>query len=431
MVSEVSHPTQHEALRWHLFLPVALLALAGLSATALGAAWAWLAVFGMWQAWRQRRQLPHILQKQPALWLWLLACLLGFAAKAAATLFWHDSWQERHGEIRLLLGAMACCGLYTYSLSVPGQRFRAVTWLSHALSLAALTGLIWVTWKGRGYTPTHPIPWAGIMAMLSCWLLAVGLDKQYPARHRQLWLAGGMLALLAVLASQSRGAFVVLLWWAAVWAYRAWWGFRQSAQKLRSLRRLVGVMANVGLALVALAYTPVLERPRASLRDALNEAQLSLQSPAAASNSSVGSRMYMWQRSLSAIAEAPWLGHGGQARRQLLQQWARDAQSTEIAGLAHLHNEYLNQLIDHGLLGFASQLSYLFGLLVVARHFHRSGQHTGAMTVAGIGVIYTVGNMGNVNFAHNYYTAGLSLMAGLAISLLSKPLYGRTPHAPS
>lgn len=417
-------------LPWHGWLLVGLLLFASLFSTALGAAWALFVVTGLWQLRLARSdQKCHLFPS--FLRYWVIATAIGFATKGIATVYWHDPWAERHGEIRMLLGALAACGVYGYWRDKTAQRHTFIVWISHALGLSALLGLVWVVWQGRSNVTTHPIAWAGIMAMFACWLVAVGLDHGYSRTQRRWWLLGSALAVLAVLASQSRGAFVVVVWWVGVVGWQAWRAWRYAPHKPQNIRRLSMTSAALMLLLVALSYTPVLERPRLSLQDAISEAQQSLRNPAGGSNTSVGARLYMWQRSLQAIAQAPWLGHGHDGRKQLIQQWAEDAQSGEIRRLGHVHNEYLHQLVDHGLLGLISQAAFLGGLLVAAWQMWRSGAGTAALGLGGMWAVYAVGSLSNVNFAHNYYTAGLSLMTCLVISLLSTPPCGQKPHARS
>jgi O-antigen ligase len=86
-----------------------------------------------------------------------------------------------------------------------------------------------------------------------------------------------------------------------------------------------------------------------------------------------------------------------------------------------VHNEYLHQLIDHGLPGLLSQIAFLFGLLYTTLQLRRIGSGTAAMALGGILLMYAVGSLSNVNFAHNYFSAGLSLMTGLSIGLLGPP----------
>jgi dipeptide/tripeptide permease len=83
------------------------------------------------------------------------------------------------------------------------------------------------------------------------------------------------------------------------------------------------------------------------------------------------------------------------------------------------------------LLGLTSQAALLLGLLYVILQLRQSGAGTAALALGGMWIMYAVGNLSNVNFAHNYYTAGLSLMTGLVIALLSKPPCAQTPPAPS
>jgi O-antigen ligase len=176
-------------------------------------------------------------------------------------------------------------------------------------------------------------------------------------------------------------------------------------------------VAAVLIGLAALSQTPVFERPAQSLQDAVNEIRVSSQSTALGANSSVGARLYMWQNSLAAIEESPWVGHGREGRIGLLREWADAAQSDVVMQLEHVHNEYLNQLLDHGLWGLASQLLYLGGLLWISWQLHRHTQDTAAFSVAGMAFVHMTTSLSNVNFSHNYYTAAFSMLVGLSLWL--------------
>jgi len=404
---------------WPHLLLITLLALSSVSGHALGAAWALFVLLGLWPLVTACKTSFQTLKQMPVPMLWLGVTLLAFAAKAFMTIYWHDSWQERHGEIRLLLGALATCGACAHWHVRPQEKSIVYVRLSHALSLSALLGLGWVIWRGRHGLPTHPIPWAGVMALTSCWLLAVGLDGHFKPAHRKWWLGGGFAALLAVLASQSRGAYAIAAWWLGVLIWKVW--------QQRHARPTWPQVSKYALAMLAalalLSQTPVLERTRQSLVNAASEVSHSLQAPADGANTSVGARMYMWQRSLAAVAQSPWLGHGGQGTVVLMQQWAQDAHSTEIASLVHVHNEYLQQWLEHGLPGLASQMAYVMGLLTLVVCLHRSGQTTASLALGGMWVMFSTGSLSNVNFIHNYYTTGLSLMSSLGMVLLARPAF--------
>lgn len=402
-----------------------LLAASSLSTKAMGGAWVVLVIAGFWALWRTR----HADTPDTSPWLktWLMATALAFMLKTIPTLYWSDPWAERHGEIRFLVGAVAVWGLYRWRLLDNLNAGR----IAHALSLSSALGLIWVWTYGRGEVCTHPIPWAVSMGMVSGWLLALGLDRVHSVKDRVLWLLGGLLAMLAVLASQSRGAFGIVLWWAVALMHQAWLHRHSLLLHRRRLAHVLWATAALVVAIWMLSHTPVLQRPAQSMRDAVEQITLSQKSAEVGANSSVGSRLYMWQRSQEAIAQSPWIGYGHDGRKQALARWAEDAHSEEIQKLGHLHNEYLNQLMDHGLWGLASQLAYIVGLLVMARQLLQAQQPTAAMAIGCVCFMHLSSSMSNVNFAHNYYTATLSLMVMLGLWLAHPAQTKNGPEGPS
>ena len=76
-----------------------------------------------------------------------------------------------------------------------------------------------------------------------------------------------------------------------------------------------------------------------------------------------------------------------------------------------------------GLPGLASQLAYVIGLLTLVVCLHRSGQTTASLALGGMWVMFSTGSLSNVNFIHNYYTTGLSLMSSLGMVLLARPAF--------
>lgn len=406
----------HQPLHPSVALPLLmLLAISSLSTKAMGAAWVLLTITGLWGLWRTRQSATT--SATPWIKTWLIATAVAMALKTVPTLYWADPWAERHGEIRLLLGAVAVWGLNRWKVLGTLTTGR----IADALSLSSALGLAWVLAYGRGEVCTHPIPWAVSMAMVSGWLLHQGLSDQALRPQRQRWLLGGLLGLLAVLASQSRGAFGIVLWWGVALLHHAW----QQRQHAPSHQRLLWQACLAATVLIgtvwALSYTPVLQRPMQSLHDAVEQITVSRQSAEAGSNSSVGSRLYMWQKSQEAISESPWIGHGHNGRKQALASWAAQANSHEVSRLGHLHNELLNQLIDHGLWGLASQLAYIAGLLVMALQLLRAQQKTAAMAIGCICFMHLSSSMSNVNFSHNYYTTALSIMVMLSLWMAERP----------
>lgn len=399
------------------FAIVMMLVFSSLNTKAMGLAWLLVLLGGLWAWVRNGRSAMH--PKVPSwFFIWVVITALALLLKTVPMIYWSDPWAERHGELRLLLGAVA---LYALARWQPLDR-KWLSYMAHALSFSSAMGLAWVLVYGRDAVPTHPIPWAGSMAMCSAVLLALSLKSDFSLSHRRIWFAGGLLAVMAVLSSQSRGAYGIVLWWSCIGLHHIW--LRAQAKvpashavpkgfALRKWALLGALLMGLGL----LTQTPVLERPAQSLQDAIREIRVSQQSTEAGANSSVGARLYMWQKSLIAIQQSPWMGHGHDTRKKLLLDWAETSQSDEVKRLGHVHNEYLHQWVDHGLWGLASQLVYLAGLLFVGWQLLQKKHRTATLSLAGIVFMHMTSSLSNVNFAHNYYTTSLSFFVGLSLWL--------------
>lgn len=398
-------------------LLVLSLALSSLNSKATGMAWLLMVLAGLWAGVRSLRS-GHPLHAPEWVRMWLGVCTVVLILKSVPMFYWSDPWAERHGELRLILGALAIYALVASDLKM---RPRLLPQLAYALSLSSLMGLIWVSVYDRDAVTTHPIPWAGGMAMVSAWLLAMGLKSDFTPKAKRIWLIGGFCAMLAVLASRSRGAFGIVMWWLLVCGHHFWRHRVHVSDKplLQDIGlRYRSVMVGIAVLIAggwALSYTPVLQRPINAVQEAVTQLEASKTSASAGANSSVGSRIFMWQHSLMAIQDSPWIGYGRDGRKQLLNQWANEAHSEEIHSLGHVHNEYLNQLIDHGLWGLASQLCLLLGLVWLCWALVRARETTAALALSGVTFVHFTASFSNVNFAHNYYTASLSTLIGLCL----------------
>lgn len=390
------------------------LALSSLSSKATGLAWVLLVLTGMWE-WTQRHQGLRPNDAAPLLKVWSMITLIALLSMTIPMVYWSDPWGERHGELRLFIGALALYALGHFKSL--GQ--DTLSGIAHALSLSSAAGLIWVVMYGRENVSTHPIPWAGSLAMISTLLLALSLKSDFQLVHRRIWFSGGLLALMAVLASQSRGAFGVVPWWLVVCSHHCW-SRRKSMAMVAPItppkfkrRALIVAALLIGVALMS--QSPILKRPLESIQQATHELAISQQSVENGANSSVGARIYLWQQSWTAIQESPWIGIGHDGRKEKLAQWAEMAHSTTIKNLGHVHNEYLNQWLDHGLPGLFSQLFYIFGLIWLSWKLHKIHQTASALAIAGICFVHASSSLSNVNFAHNQYTTTLSLLISISL----------------
>lgn len=376
-----------------------VLALASVSTKSAGAAWLLLVVWGLAVDWRSARALTPT-EIQLAASAWLLICALALLVRAVPVVFWNDPWNERHAELRLLLGALGIWGL---------TRCKGInTALAlHGLAIAGGLGLGLTLWGGRDGLPTNAIPWAGGLAMM-CLLLLHGavLAAKLPLQ-RWAWGLGAGAALAGVLVSETRGAYGVAIW-AVAWLLWHW------RKKLTLKSLALAVLIAIAL-LVGLCNTTLVQTPLNRVLTAVSEMQGSQTQQEGVQNSSVGARVELWKLAAQAVPEKPWLGHGHDERLDLIKKWGRDHDSETVASLGHMHNQYLHDLMDHGILGLISGLVYILGLTGLAMWLLKQKQAFAGWTLGGVAFMHATASLTNVNFAHNYYPTIMSIVVGLAL----------------
>jgi O-antigen ligase len=382
----------------NLLLFVAL-ALSSVSTKWAGAAWLLLLVWGLVLGLRSARVLtPNDIQA--AATAWLIVCALALLVRAVPVLFWNDPWEERHAEFRLLLGALGVWGL---------TRVRDVhtTWAIHGLAIAGGLGLGLTLWGGRDGLPTNAIPWAGGMALVCLLLLHSTALLAQTSQQRLSWGLGAGAALAAVLISETRGAYGVVLW-AGAWLLWQW-------RKKLTLKSLALAVLIAAALLVGLRNTALVQTPLNRVLTAVSEMQGSQTQQEGAQNSSVGARVELWKLAAQAVPQKPWLGHGHDERLNMIKKWGKDHNSETVTSLGHMHNQYLHDLMDHGVLGLISGLVYLFGLTGLAVWLLKRKQALAGWTLGGVAFMHASANLTNVNFAHNYYPTMMSIVVGLAL----------------
>lgn len=357
---------------------------------------------------------------------WLMFTALAFFLKAIPMLYWHDPWAERHAELRLFLGAVSLYGLTRlYALSQKAQQYLTLAGL-----ICCTAGLGIMLLLGPGSSPTNLIPWAAGMALVSCWLMGMSFTHT-TSWHRRLALVGSIIGLMAVLASEKRGAYGLLI----VLPCMAWF-FRwlQTTNQPTAMNKpgkswtIYVACAILGVvSLWSLKNTPLIQRPTNAIAVAIQELKGSQKSLSDNYNTSVGARLYLWTQSIKASSESPWIGYGHDQRKQLLQKWANDTHLDEPLVFGHVHNDYLHTLLDHGLWGLASFLSYAVGLMVLAFKLARIQSWAGSTTLVGFLAMHVSTALSNVNFAHNYYPTMLSLMICITLWSSGRPHTTKAP----
>jgi O-antigen ligase len=410
--------------KWLFLVLLALLIAAPASTKLAGAAWLLIGLFGLWAALR----IPVVRSVNSALeqssLLWLSACFLAFALQAVATYHWADPWGDRHVEVRLLLGAAATFALVRRLCLSPQQK----NWLTHALALACWVALGITYMHGRD-TPSNAIPWAAGVSFFVCLLLPLSMQPHSAGWRRGAWSLSVLAGVAAVLLSQSRGSYGVVLWlvlFVGIAAVKPLIHRRRSMGKEWTRdagSRLVNTVVAVTLLAVVLVSFPRLhQEPLARVQQAWSEVK-AISTPslpqAQVINTAVGARLYMWRMALKEIGEAPLLGHGSKARIAWIHRLGESSGSDGIKSLDHLHSDLLTTVFDHGLLGLLSYLSLGAALAWIA--LRRKLYDTRLRwSVAGVLWMHLSSGLTNTNFGHNYYGVMLALSLALAWILSTK-----------
>lgn len=382
------------------------LALVSLSTEMAGAAWLLLVISGAIMGVRSRHIMaPTALHTAAQMWLWI--CVLALLFRAVPVVYWTDLWEEQHAPLRLLLGALGAWGLTRC-------KTRTTPWALHGLAVAGILGLGLTLLGGRDGLPTNAIPWAVSMAMIGLLLLHGSVLLAKVPSHRLAWGVGAAAALAAVLVSETRGAYVAVLW-AALWLLWHW-------RKKLTLKKLAWITAIALALLFLLRTTPLVQTPVKRIEIAAIELKDIQLRQEGAQNSSVGARVELWHLAASAIPASLWLGHGRDERLNLIHEWGAERNSATVASLGHMHNQYLHDLMDHGAWGLMSTLMYLFGLTTLACWLGQRGQSFAGWTIGSVAFMHAVGSLTNVNFAHNFYPTIMSIAVGLALSYSVDPI---------
>jgi O-antigen ligase len=240
------------------------------------------------------------------------------------------------------------------------------------------------------------------------------LDASVRSRHRKIWALFVVMGCMGVVLSQSRGVYGLLIW-LALTGYVAASNRTLLHFSSLSLRAWLVFFLSFGVFMWALSTQPqwltgVFHR----LYEVWIEASLSQTNLAEAANTSVGSRLFLWSKALDAIELQPWLGYGKENSIAMIKQWGLEINSAQVQKLGHLHHEFLDAWVSHGLMGILSLMVLATGMGLVARKLWVPHPRA-AQGILGILFMHLTAGLSNTNMVHNYYGAMLSLSVGLAL----------------
>jgi O-antigen ligase len=400
-----------------------LVAMTSVHTKIAGAAWLCIVLGGIFtlcaRARFQRGDLSQLaLPQDPvvsAATLWLLFTTLALALKAISVLYWNSGWEERHAEIRLFLGALGSFGLAGYAINNRSQ--AALVMGLCGACLAAFTLLY--LYGGNG-APTNRIPWAAGVSLL----IIASLGAAFIAEKLQrvtLLLSSGLAAFGVIAFSEVRGTYPIGII-STIMLFSMFITPRGDLARAQRTVWKTKTKSSLALGLVSLALLGVLssqgafDRTYARVAVAKSEIGAYIQGDGNPINTSVGARLHMWSSSVPIIVDnLPW-GIGKDERLAQIHRWGEELNSPTLKHLGHLHNEYLQTLLENGLWGLASFLSYTVGMLFAAIRLWKSNLKVSSKGLLAIASLHSLAELTNMNFAHNYYPTLMGV--SVAITLL-------------
>lgn len=343
----------------------------------------------------------------PASKVWLIACVLAAVLAIAMTLVWPNGPDTLHAEFRLLLGAAATHQIVRRTHG--DASWKRVVLPAVAMACVAAVSKVAAT-HDRLFLPSNALPWAISVTFFLCVLVPPFLGGVFPATQRK-WYGGAVIcALGAILMSQSRGAFVVLIW--LLWLAATSW---QQGHPGFQLRKVAFWGALAAALLASSAWLP-----SDPLRLGMGWKELVNAEQKGDYNTSLGARIYLWSLAWHSIQESPWVGVGGRERLRRIKAVGDELSETQRAQLAvvrnvgHVHNQYLHAAMDGGLIGLASTLAVLAGLGASAWRLRRFDP-VASRQMQGVLFMHATAGLTNVNMAHNYYAIMLSLAVAVIL----------------
>lgn len=337
--------------------------------------------------------------------------LLYFAAVSAITLFHADPGREYDAPLRFLLAVPALLLLLAY----PAK--PAALW--SGLAVGACGGAAFAAWQfmeqglPRAFaSTTNPIQF-GNASMLLGILCMSGIGWAQAQRQRFAWtvlmLLGSAAGVIGSLLSGSRGGWIAMPLCAFLLCVHC--------ASVHGRRYLYAGMLALA-ALLTTAYTVPNSMVKTRMLDFLQEAHAF--SNAGKVDTSLGQRLEMWSTAIVMAPERPLLGWGKQGYMERKRAMIAEGKfNADIGEYTNVHNEYLDALVKHGLVGLLAVLAlFLLPLRLFARRLKhpRRAVHPYALAGVSLGICYMTFGLTTTFLTLNI---GVMMLAFLTVILWS------------
>lgn len=374
---------------------VSFVAFSAVTPKAAGAALVFILLAGLYSAF-ECGQKCYVLRRRPFNQAILIQIGLVFLGNLLIVLMHGDPLDELTTEIKFVLVASA-----TYVIFEKAAKFvpkMEATYIAMAITCASAFAVV-IYSKSRFDLPANPIPWAAGVGFVSLVLAVRGVfSLNVGGISRFALLFSALLGAGAVFLSQSRGTYASVI---GVLAAISFYVYRSSFKIFLLCIFVAAAIFSVG------DGGGYIHDATKNVIKAVEEGRLALDVGITApevATTSVGSRLYLWSEAIDAIKDSPYIGVGREGRIKLIRSAGDKVGLKGVRTLGHLHNQYINILVDRGILGLLLFL-YLPILFVWFAIYGYQAKFEVWQRIAVISLIaaHMVASFFNVNYGHNYY----------------------------
>jgi O-antigen ligase len=305
--------------------------------------------------------------------------LFYFLTYVASNIFHSDPGREYDAPLRFLLAIPVLLLLLAYPA-------KAVA-LWGGLAVGAIGAGVFVSWQylvlgvDRPAGHTNAIHYGNVSMLLGILCLS-GVTWAYFQQRKFFWiiflLTGAIFGMLGSFLTGSRGGWIALPICAGIFMIHC---FKIYGKRYLSLSILI---------LVALSFIVYLI-PKSPVMDRIELAkhQVKIYFNRSNEKTSISERFDMWQTAIVMVPERIWFGWGSQGymdnKTYLI---ARGEAAPEIDPYTNAHNEYIDSLVKHGVIGLlALLLLYTVPFFIFFRYLTNPNPNVRAYALAGVFLI--------------------------------------------
>jgi O-antigen ligase len=328
--------------------------------------------------------------------LWLLGALSAFSIIA------YYSYGYSSRQLRALLA------LFIYLAVIPAfviakLNFKYLTILG-AITASSFTFIQMVIYSHSRSWDINPIPYATFIASLAIISLYFLLQSKN-IKQTAIWMFSTLLSIVPLLLSQSRGLWIALVFTFLVLLIKT----------IKNKNVNIKLLMSIVLLIIFSLYLSA-DKIKQRITQTEHEINLIKQGNL---KTSIGLRLQMWNAAISLAKESPTIGLGDKHIDYKIQLVKQGLLDQSVIQYTHYHNQFLNELVKYGLIGFVLLIASFFLPIYYFFCYENRYKWPGLLVV----LTYAIASLTDVPFQH----AQTSIFYFIIVYITLCPLSNKSP----